>query len=214
MKAEKNRLKLYPSGLENKIIVGTDEVGLGALCGPVVCAAVILPDGFDNPLINDSKQLSEKKRNQAFEIIIKEALTYGVYSHNAKTIDKEGISKCTLLSMHGAISRMSIIPDHILVDGIKFIDYYDPTNFKRISHTTVIKGDSTYYQIAAASIIAKVIRDRYMTELSKSFPEYGWENNAGYGSLKHRNAIKEFGVTEYHRLTFLGNILPDNRLNV
>jgi len=207
-------LKLFPEGLENKLIVGTDEVGLGSLAGPVVCAAVILPPDFNNTLINDSKQLSAKKREQAFEIIIKEALTYGVFAHTAKTIDKEGITKCTMLAMHGAISRMNIEPEHILVDGIKFINYISPLTSKKIPHTTVIKGDATYYQIAAASIIAKVIRDRYMVKLAETYPEYGWENNMGYGSLKHRNSIIEFGASEQHRMTFLGNILPDKRLNV
>jgi ribonuclease HII len=201
-----DKLKAYnkPDILE----AGVDEVGRGCLAGPVVAAAVILPNDFDFEIVKDSKQLSEKKRIEAVKIIRENALYWAVYSVNAKRVDEINILQATYEAMHGALNKMesnsNINVEHILVDGDKFNGY------KGIPHACVVKGDATYYSIAAASILAKVTRDEYMKHISLKSPEYDWANNKGYGSKKHRTAIVEHGVTEYHRMSFLGNILPKN----
>jgi len=190
------------------IEAGVDEVGRGCLAGPVVAAAVVLPNDFDFEIVKDSKQLSEKKRIEAVKIIREHALYWAVYSVNAKRVDKINILQATYEAMHGALNKMetnsNIKVEHILVDGDKFNGY------RGTPHKCVIKGDATYYSIAAASILAKVTRDEYMKYISNKSPVYDWANNKGYGSKKHRIAITEHGVTEYHRMSFLGNILPKN----
>jgi ribonuclease HII len=205
-----DKLKAYfkPDILE----AGVDEVGRGCLAGPVVAAAVILPNDFDFEIVKDSKQLSEKKRIEAVKIIRENALYWAVYSVNSKRVDEINILQATYEAMHGALNKMetnsNIKVEHLLVDGDRFNGY------KGIPHTCVVKGDATYYSIAAASILAKVTRDEYMKYLSSNAPVYDWANNKGYGSKKHRAAIVEHGVTEYHRMSFLGNILPKNTNNL
>lgn len=184
----------------DNIEVGIDEAGRGCLAGPVVSAAVILPKDFDYPIVKDSKKLSEKKRKEAYDIIIKNALNYSVSLVLPEVIDKVNILQATMLSMHNCLDVLEGF-NHILVDGNYFNKYKD------IQHTCVIKGDNTYYSIAAASIIAKVSRDDYMKQLHNEFPKYKWENNKGYGSEEHINMIKEIGITEHHRKSFLKNII-------
>jgi ribonuclease HII len=184
----------------NNIEVGIDEAGRGCLAGPVVSAAVILPKDFDYPIVRDSKKLSEKKRKEAYDIIVKNALNYSISVILPEAIDKLNILQATMLSMHNCLDYMEGF-NHILVDGNYFNKYKD------IPHTCVIKGDDTYYSIAAASILAKVSRDDYMKQLHKEFPKYKWESNKGYGSEEHINMIKEIGITEHHRKSFLKNII-------
>lgn len=182
-------------------VAGVDEAGRGVLAGPVVTAAVILPKDFDNELIKDSKKLSEKKRKQAYDIIIESAIDYSVDFVGPDFVDDMNILQATMFGMHKSLSNLKTIPEHILVDGNYFNGYKD------INHTCVIKGDNTYYSIAAASILAKVTRDEYMKNLHKEHPKYKWESNKGYGSKDHIQSIKEHGPTPHHRMTFLKNIL-------
>jgi ribonuclease HII len=193
-------MNLRPYLDANNIEVGIDEAGRGCLAGPVVSAAVILPKDFDHPIVRDSKKLSEKKRKEAYKIIVENALNYSVSLVLPETIDKLNILQATMLSMHNCLDYMEGF-NHILVDGNYFNKYKD------IPHTCVIKGDNTYYSIAAASILAKVSRDEYMKQLHNEFPKYKWESNKGYGSEEHINMIKEIGITEHHRKSFLKNII-------
>ena len=193
-------MSLLPFLDESKIEVGIDEAGRGCLAGPVVSAAVILPKNFNNSLIKDSKKLSEKKRKEAYKIIVENALNYSVSLVLPETIDKINILQATMLSMHNCLDTLEGF-NHILVDGNYFNKY------KGIPHTCVIKGDDTYYSIAAASILAKVSRDEYLKELHNEFPVYNWDSNKGYGSVKHIEAIKNIGINEHHRTSFLKNIL-------
>ncbi len=178
------------------IEAGCDEAGRGCLCGPVSCAAVILPPDFDCPELNDSKQLSEKKRTQLRPIIEEKALAWAVVMVEAEEIDRINILQASITGMHRALDALSIRPEHILVDGNKFRKYND------IPHTTVVKGDATYMSIAAASILAKTHRDELMERLAEEYPDYGWAVNKGYPTKAHRAAIATHGVTPYHRLTF------------
>lgn len=193
-------MSLLPFLDESKIEVGIDEAGRGCLAGPVVSAAVILPKNFNNSLIKDSKKLSEKKRKEAYKIIVENALNYSVSLVLPETIDKINILQATMLSMHNCLDTLEGF-NHILVDGNYFNKY------KGIPHTCVIKGDDTYYSIAAASILAKVSRDEYLKELHNEFPVYNWDSNKGYGTKYHTDMIKEVGHTKHHRLSFLKNIL-------
>lgn len=187
--------------LKNKVEAGTDEAGRGCLAGPVVAAAVILPDDFFHPLLNDSKQLTEKQREILRPIIEKNALTFGVsYVFEAK-IDEINILQASILAMHLAIEKLAVEPEHIIVDGNKFKSY------KNIPHTTIVKGDAKFMSIAAASVLAKTYRDDFMKNLDLEFPNYQWRNNKGYPTLFHRNAIREFGITNYHRKSF--RLLPE-----
>ncbi len=183
---------LNPSLIE----AGCDEAGRGCLCGPVSCAAVILPPDFECPELNDSKQLSEKRRSQLRPIIEQQALAWAVVMVEAEEIDRINILQASITGMHRALDRLSLRPQHILVDGNKFRQYKD------IPHTTVVKGDATYMSIAAASILAKTHRDELMERLAEEFPEYGWGVNKGYPTKAHRAAIATYGVTPHHRLTF------------
>ncbi len=183
---------LNPSLIE----AGCDEAGRGCLCGPVSCAAVILPPDFECPELNDSKQLSEKRRSQLRTIIEQQALAWAVVMVEAEEIDRINILQASITGMHRALDRLSLRPQHILVDGNKFRQYKD------IPHTTVVKGDATYMSIAAASILAKTHRDELMERLAEEFPEYGWGVNKGYPTKAHRAAIATYGVTPHHRLTF------------
>ena len=179
---------------------GTDEAGRGCLAGPVVAAAVILPEGFSNEWLNDSKKLTEARRKMLRPIIEKEAICYGVSFVYQQEIDRINILKASILAMHKALDAMEKTPEYVIVDGNRFDPYYD------IPHQTIVKGDGKYLSIAAASVLAKTYRDDYMERLHESFPVYGWNSNKGYPTQKHRQAIREYGSTEYHRQSF--QLLP------
>ncbi|MCB2197107.1 MAG: ribonuclease HII [Bacteroidetes bacterium] len=176
--------------------VGCDEAGRGCLAGPVVAAAVILPADFTHPLLNDSKTISEKNRYLLRTEIEQSALAFGIGILDNKKIDEVNILKASILAMHKAIDALKTIPEHIIIDGNKFI------NYRKIPHQCIVKGDSKYYSIAAASILAKTYRDDIMNELHEKHPEYNWKKNKGYPTKQHRQAIKEFGPTPYHRMSF------------
>ena len=186
--------------LKNVVEAGTDEAGRGCLSGPVVAAAVILPANFDHPLLNDSKQLSEKQREILRPIIEENALAYAVSYVFEDKIDKINILQASILAMHKSIDKLDLVPEHIIVDGNKFNDY------KKIPYTTIVKGDAKYLSIAAASILAKTYRDDFMLKLDTEYPQYFWKKNKGYPTKQHRAAIREFGVTDYHRKSF--QLLP------
>ncbi|MEA4983381.1 MAG: ribonuclease HII [Paludibacter sp.] len=175
---------------------GCDEAGRGCLAGPVIAAAVILPEDFVCELLNDSKQLSEKQRDFLRIIIEKEALAWSVASVDNHGIDRINILNSSILAMHKAIDGLRIQPEHIIVDGNRFKPY------KEIPHTTIVKGDGKYLSIAAASILAKTHRDELMMALDQEFPQYNWKKNKAYPTKQHKAAIKTFGLTPYHRLTF------------
>ena len=185
-----------------KLIAGTDEAGRGPLAGPVVAASVIFsPDVYING-VNDSKQLSSKRREMLFEEIIKNSLAYGISVISHKKIDEINILNASLLAMLNSVKQLKVKPDLILVDGNKSFNY-------DVDVITVVKGDSKSFCIAAASIIAKVIRDRIMKRLSHRFPEYNWKQNKGYPTRQHIEIIKLIGASPLHRKTFLKNILPE-----
>lgn len=181
---------------QGMIEAGCDEAGRGCLCGPVACAAVILPPDFRSEEIDDSKKLSEKKRRELRSLIEENALAWAVVMVGPEEIDSINILNASITGMHRALDRLSIVPQHILVDGNRFKPYRD------IPHTTVVKGDSKYLSIAAASILAKTHRDELMEELAVRFPGYGWEVNKGYPTKAHRAAIAASGPTPHHRKTF------------
>ncbi|MFD0762777.1 ribonuclease HII [Lutibacter aestuarii] len=187
--------------LKNSIEVGTDEAGRGCLAGPVVAAAVILPTNFKHPLLNDSKQLTEKQRELLRPFIEQHALDFGVAFINEKKIDEINILQASILAMHKSIEKLTTLPQHIIVDGNKFKPY------KNIPHQTVVKGDAKYMSIAAASVLAKTYRDEFMQKINLEFPQYSWGKNKGYPTKEHRNAIREFGVSKYHRKSF--RLLPE-----
>lgn len=180
---------------------GTDEAGRGCLAGPVTAAAVILPTSFTNTLLNDSKQLSEKNRIVLKPLIEKESIAFGVHHIFESEIDSINILNASIKAMHGSISLLKTTPEYILVDGNKFKPY------KTIPHATIIKGDSLYLSIAAASILAKTYRDDYMKNIHDEFPMYNWKQNKGYPTKEHRAAIRKYGITKYHRKTF--RLLPE-----
>ncbi|CAA0242623.1 ribonuclease HII [Tenacibaculum maritimum] len=192
-------LKLNYSGFS--LEAGTDEAGRGCLAGPVVAAAVILPENFYHNILNDSKQLSEKKRKELRPCIEKEAIAFAVSFIHEKEVDSLNVLQASITGMHRAISDLQISPEFIIVDGNKFKPY------KEIPHETIVKGDAKYLSIAAASILAKTYRDDYMEQLHEEFPQYNWKQNKGYPTKQHRNVIREFGITQYHRKTF--KLLPE-----
>ncbi len=189
-------MMLKPCMIEGRIEAGCDEAGRGCLAGDVYAAAVILPAGFANDMLNDSKQLTEARRYQLREVIEREALAWAVGIVTAEEIDKINILRASILAMHRAVAALSVKPEHLLVDGNKFSPY------PGIPYNTVVKGDAKYMSIAAASILAKTYRDDYMARLAKEYPMYDWQSNKGYPTAKHRAAIKEYGTTPYHRLSF------------
>ena len=190
---------------EGKIEAGCDEAGRGCLAGSVYAAAVILPDGYQNELLNDSKQLSEKKRYQLREIIERDAVAWAVGIVTPEEIDKINILNASILAMHRALDQLKVRPEAIIVDGNRFKKY------QNIPHTTIVKGDGKYLAIAAASILAKTYRDDYMNGLAEEYPQYDWLSNKGYPTKKHREAIKQFGITPYHRKSY--NLLGDGQLS-
>lgn len=175
---------------------GTDEAGRGCLAGPVTAAAVILPVHFKNIILNDSKQLSEKARVTLKSIIELEAIAFEVSHVFQNEIDKINILNASILAMHKSIDQLKTIPEFIIVDGNKFKRY------KNIPFETIIKGDSKFMSIAAASVLAKTYRDHYMCKIHEEFPMYNWKQNKGYPTFEHRNAIKKYGITKYHRKSF------------
>ncbi len=175
---------------------GVDEAGRGCLAGPVFAAAVILPLDFSHPFLNDSKQLTEKQREELRPIIEKEAVAFAVRSVDHKEIDKINILNAAIKAMHLSLKDLAIQPEHIIVDGNRFKPY------QKIPATTIVEGDAKYLSIAAASVLAKTYRDEFMLKLHAKFPHYKWDSNKGYATLKHRQAIEEFGPCDYHRMSF------------
>ena len=191
---------------EGKIEAGCDEAGRGCLAGSVYAAAVILPEDYQNELLNDSKQLTEKKRYQLREIIERDAISWAVGIVTPDEIDKINILNASILAMHRALDQLKVHPEAIIVDGNRFKPY------QKLPHTTIVKGDSKYLSIAAASILAKTYRDDYMNKLAEEYPQYDWLSNKGYPTKKHREAIKQFGITPYHRKSY--NLLGDGQLSL
>lgn len=178
------------------IEAGLDEVGRGCLAGPVVAAAVVLPKEYLNPLLNDSKQLTKAQRNQLRDEITEVALAWAVAEVSNGEIDKINILNASFLAMHRAVDQLTLRPEHLLVDGNRF------TPYPFLPHTCIIKGDSKFMSIAAASVLAKTYRDDLMERLSEEFPHYGWTQNVGYPTPIHRRAIEEFGPCHHHRMSF------------
>ena len=180
---------------------GTDEAGRGCLAGPVTAAAIILPKSFKNELINDSKQLSEKNREILKPILETEAVSYAVTHLDPKIIDEINILNASIKAMQESVLKLNPLPIYIIVDGNRF------KPVANIPHTCIIKGDSKYMSIAAASILAKTYRDEYMNKIHEEFPMYNWKQNKGYPTKEHREAIRKYGITKYHRITF--RLLPE-----
>lgn len=198
MKTEKKMLLPYMEA--GRIEAGCDEAGRGCLAGAVYAAAVILPPDFHNDELNDSKQLSERRRYALRPIIEAVAVAWAVGVVTPEEIDRINILKASFLAMHRAIEQLKVRPEHLLIDGNRF------TPYPGIGHTTVVKGDGKYLSIAAASVLAKTYRDDYMNRLATEYPEYAWDVNKGYPTKAHREAIRQYGITPYHRKTF--RLLP------
>ncbi len=181
---------------EQWVEAGCDEAGRGCLAGPVFAAAVIFPADFHHELLNDSKQLSEKKRMALRPIIEREALAYAVASVSAEEIDRINIHNASYLAMHKALDMLTLKAEYIIVDGNRFIPY------QTIPYSCIVKGDGKYLSIAAASILAKTYRDEYMDNIAKDYPNYDWLNNKGYPTVKHRTAVLEYGSSPHHRKSF------------
>ena len=181
---------------------GCDEAGRGPLAGSVFAAAVILPPDFSNEVLNDSKQLTEKQRYALREVIEREAVAWAVAEVTAEEIDRINILQASILGMHRALSRLSSVPEHILVDGNKWKPYVPEGGLMEIPARAVVKGDATYMSIAAASILAKTYRDDYMLRLHEEYPMYHWDENKGYPTEAHYEAIRQYGITPYHRKSF------------
>ena len=199
-------MSLLPYFKENCIECGCDEAGRGCLAGAVFAAAVILPPDFQCPELNDSKQLSEQKRYSLRPIIEKNAISYAIGVVSPDEIDRINILNASFLAMHRAIEKLQVIPEHLLIDGNRFRPY------PGIPHTTIVKGDGKYLSIAAASVLAKTYRDDYMTQLAVEYPLYLWSKNKGYPTIEHRKAIREYGITPYHRKSF--TLLPPQQLTL
>ena len=191
---------LLPYLNENLIEAGCDEAGRGCLAGAVYAAAVILPGDFKNELLNDSKQLTEKQRYALREVIQREAVAWAIGVVSPEEIDEINILRASFLAMHRAVDQLAVRPQHLLIDGNRFNKY------PGIPHTTIVKGDGKYLSIAAASILAKTYRDDYMDRLAEEFPQYSWKENKGYPTKAHREAIRQYGITPYHRKSF--QLLP------
>lgn len=185
---------------------GCDEAGRGCLAGSVYAAAVILPPDYENDLLNDSKQLTERRRYQLREIIQRDALSWAVGIVTPEEIDRINILNASILAMHRALDQLSVRPEAVIVDGNRFKPYGD------LPWTTIVKGDGKYLSIAAASILAKTYRDDYMNALAEDYPQYDWRSNKGYPTKKHREAIKTYGVTPLHRKSY--NLLGDGQLSL
>ncbi|MBW4773176.1 ribonuclease HII [Prevotella histicola] len=190
---------------ENLVEAGCDEAGRGCLAGSVYAAAVILPPDYENDLLNDSKKLTAKKRYALREVIQRDALAWAVGIVTPEEIDKINILNASFLAMHRALDQLSLRPEAVIVDGNRFKPYQD------LPFTTIVKGDGKYLSIAAASVLAKTYRDDYMLNLAKEYPQYDWQSNMGYPTKKHRQAIRDHGITPYHRKSY--NLLGDGQLS-
>lgn len=199
---------------QGKIEAGCDEAGRGCLAGSVYAAAVILPEGYENPLLNDSKQLTEKRRYQLREIIERDAVAWAVGIVTSDEIDKINILNASILAMHRALDQLTVRPEAVIVDGNRFKLYRPVVDGcpVTIPHTCIVKGDCKYMAIAAASILAKTYRDDYMNKLAAEFPQYDWQKNKGYPTRQHREAIRQYGPTPYHRMSY--NLLGDGQLSL
>ncbi|MBQ8463009.1 MAG: ribonuclease HII [Prevotella sp.] len=208
---ESRLLSHYNPGL---VEAGCDEAGRGCLAGSVYAAAVILPEDYRNDLLNDSKQLSEKRRYQLRDIIQRDALAWAVGIVTPEEIDHINILNASILAMHRALDQLQVRPEAIIVDGNRFKPYRPVVDgiTVDIPHTTIVKGDAKYLSIAAASILAKTYRDDYMNRLAEEYPQYDWRSNKGYPTKKHREAIRQYGTTPYHRLSY--NLLGDGQLEI
>lgn len=187
---------LEPYLVEGRIEAGCDEAGRGCLAGPVTAAAVILPPNFNNSLLNDSKQLTERQRDILRPIIEKEAIAWAVAMVSPQEIDEINILKASFVAMHCAIDQLGVRPEALLIDGNRFIQYQD------IPHTCIVKGDGKMMSIAAASVLAKTYRDEYMRKIANDYPQYAWDKNKGYPTRDHRAAIEVYGATPHHRMSF------------
>lgn len=187
--------------IEGIVEAGCDEAGRGCLCGPVACAAVVLPPDFRCEEINDSKQLSERRRDELALVIKENAVSWAVEMVEPQEIDSINILNASIIGMHRAVAALTVRPDHLIIDGNRFKDYVDE-DFRPIPHHTVVKGDGKYLSIAAASILAKTARDSYMKKLAEEFPGYGWERNMGYPTREHREALGRLGLTPHHRRSY------------
>ena len=191
---------------EGKIEAGCDEAGRGCLAGSVYAAAVILPENYQNDLLNDSKQLTERRRYQLREIIERDAVAWAVGIVTPEEIDKINILNASILAMHRALDQLKVRPEAVIVDGNRFKPY------QKLPYTTIVKGDGKYLSIAAASILAKTYRDDYMNRLEEEYPQYDCRSNKGYPTKKHRDAIRQYGITPYHRRSY--NLLGTEELTL
>lgn len=196
---------LEPHYFEGKIEAGCDEAGRGCLAGSVYAAAVILPPGYNNELLNDSKKLTEKRRYALRDEIIRDAVAWAVGVVTPEEIDRINILRASFLAMHRALDQLKVRPEAVIVDGNRFTPYRD------LPYTTIVKGDGKYQSIAAASILAKTFRDDYMDALAKEYPYYDWQSNKGYPTLAHREGIRLHGISPYHRKSY--NLLGDGQLS-
>lgn len=191
---------------ENMIEAGCDEAGRGCLAGSVYAAAVILPPDYENAMLNDSKQLTEHRRYALREVIERDALAWAIGIVTPEEIDRINILNASILAMHRALDLLTMRPEAVIVDGNRFKPYH------KLPYTTIVKGDGKYLSIAAASILAKTYRDDYMNALAEDYPQYDWKSNKGYPTRKHREAIRQYGTTPLHRMSY--NLLGDTQLEL
>ncbi|MCR4582652.1 MAG: ribonuclease HII [Prevotella sp.] len=198
---------------EGKVEAGCDEAGRGCLAGSVYAAAVILPEDYHNELLNDSKQLTERRRYALRDTIQRDAIAWAVGIVTPEEIDHINILNASILAMHRALDQLSVRPEAIIVDGNRFKPYRQEVDGVQtnVPYTTIVKGDGKYLSIAAASILAKTYRDDYMNQLAAEYPQYDWRSNKGYPTKKHREAIRQYGITPYHRKSY--NLLGDGQLS-
>lgn len=206
MKKQESKTHLLPHYYTDLVEAGCDEAGRGCLAGSVFAAAVILPPYYENELLNDSKKLTDRKRKQLREIIEHDAVDWAVGIVEPGEIDEINILNASILAMHRALDQLKVRPEAVIVDGNRFKPYCD------LPYTTIVKGDGKYLSIAAASILAKTYRDDYMDRLAEDYPQYDWKSNKGYPTKKHRQAIRECGITPFHRRSF--TLLPPEELKL
>ena len=206
MKKQESKTHLLPHYYTDLIEAGCDEAGRGCLAGSVFAAAVILPPDYENELLNDSKKLTDRKRKQLREIIEHDAVDWAVGIVEPGEIDEINILNASILAMHRALDQLKVRPETVIVDGNRFKPYRD------LPYTNIVKGDGKYLSIAAASILAKTYRDDYMDRLAEDYPQYDWNSNKGYPTKKHRQAIRECGITPFHRRSF--TLLPPEELTL
>lgn len=206
MKKSVSSNHLLPHYYSNLIEAGCDEAGRGCLAGSVYAAAVILPKDYDNPLLNDSKKLTEKRRKVLRDQILRDAVSWAVGVVTPEEIDKINILNASFLAMHRALDQLTIRPEAVIVDGNRFNPYHD------LPYTTIVKGDGKYQSIAAASILAKTFRDEYMDSLANEYPYYDWQKNKGYPTKAHREGIRDHGPSPYHRMSY--NLMGTTQLEL